>query len=411
MKGILPILVSLLLIGSSTVMGQEKIENLSVSELYKEARTVAFEDRDYSKARKYLYEVLERSPDYHEVRIFIARLYSWEENYDSARNELRRVLKEDPGNRSAYLAIVDVESWSGNYDKALLLASKGIDYHPEDEELLLKKASVLYNMEEYEKSEKVYEKIIEDNADSRKAAEGLEAAKRKQMKYNATVSYRYDHFVDTFDPWKFTEIGLSRQTSFGSITGRAQYARRFGSSGTQFNLDAYPSIMEGMYAYISGGYSESFIYPKYRFGLSLYKTLPASFELEAGMRYLDFEDSQAEIYTFSLTKYWNSYLFTLQNYLVPTGQNNSNSFRGIMRRYFGNENVYLSITGGYGSANTEIEFSQDIEAHESWSIGLDGQYLLSHRFLIGGYARFDSSKYQNFLRDRFSFKGFVTYRF
>lgn len=405
------IMVCFLLIGSTTVIGQEKIGDLSVDELYKEARKAAFEDEDYSKARKYANEALNKNPDYHEIRIFIARLYSWEGDYDAARDELQRVLEEDPENRNVYMTLTDIESWSDNYDKALLWANEGIDNHPQDEELLLKKASVLYSMEEYEKSEKVYKRVLENNSDSEKAAEGLESAKLKQMKYDATVSYRYDHFRENFDPWKFTEVGLSRQTPYGSVIARVQYARRFSSSGTQLNLDVYPSITEGVYAYISGGYSGDSIYPRYRFGLSLYKTLPSSFELEAGMRYLDFVNSRTEVYTASLSKYWSNYLFTLQTYIVPLEEDNSNSFRGVVRRYFGNEDTYLSITGGYGSTSTEIEFSQDIQVLESWSIGLDGQYLLSDHFLIGGNARFESSKHQNFVRDRFSVKAFVTYRF
>lgn len=411
MKKIITFFIGFMLIGSTVVLGQNKMDELTVEELYEKARTAAFSDGDYDKAREYAYEALNRSSTYHGIRIFVARLYGWEGNYDKAREELHQVLEQDQENRRAYLVITDIEKWSKNFDKALQLVNRAINYHPEDEELLLKKASLLYSMEEYEMSEKIYKKILEQSSGNKKARDGLKSVQLKQMKYSATLSYRYDHFRDIFDPWKFTEFGLSRQTPYGSLIGRVQYAQRFGSSGTQFNLDAYPSISNGLYAYVSGGYSEGSIYPRYRFGLSLYKSLPGSFELEAGIRYLDFVASQTDIYTASLTKYLGSYLFTLRTYFVPGPQGNSKSFSGVARRYFGDANTYLSITGGFGSANTQIEFSQDIQTRDSWSIGVDGQYPLSDKFFIGGNAGYDSSQYQFFVRERFSFKGFITYRF
>lgn len=411
MKKIIAILIGFILLGSSTTVGQSRTSELTVDELYEKARSAAFEDGNYDKARTYANKALERSPDYHGIRIFLARLYGWEGNFDKAREELHRVFEQEPENRRAFLVAIDIERWSENFVKARQLVNQAIEYHPEDEELLLKKASVLYTMEEYKSSEKIYRKVLDQSPGNIKARDGLQSAQQKQMKYAATVSYRYDYFEETFDPWRFTELGLSRQTPYGSITGRVRHAQRFGSPGTQFNLEAYPSINDGLYAYISGGYSDSSIHPKYRFGLSIHKSLPASSEIEAGVRYLDFESSQVDFYTASLTKYQGSYLFTLRTYFVPSSQQNSHSLSGIIRRYFGDANTYLSFTGGFGSANTQIEFSQDIQTQNSWSFGMEGQYPLTDRFFVRGDFGYESSEYPQFIRERFKFKALLTYRF
>ncbi|WP_148898475.1 YaiO family outer membrane beta-barrel protein [Fodinibius salinus] len=410
MKRVLTILGAFLLITHATSVAQKQ---LSVDQLYEKARIAAFDEGDYKKARGYAYSALDRSPNYHGIRIFVGRLFSWEGKYQKAREELTYVLENDPDNREALLAIIDVENWSGNQRKAMQIVNRAINYYPEDNELLLQKASIFYKLEKYEESEEVYKKILRSSSANREAREGLQEVQLKQMKYKVNVSYRYDYFTDIFDPWKFSEFGLTRQTPYGSIIGRIQYAQRFGSDGTQFNLDAYPSITEGLYAYISGGYSKSSIYPEYRFGISLYKSLPSSFELEIGMRYLDFNTSQTDIYTASLTKYSGSYLFTLRTYLVPSQARSSKSLSLIVRRYFGSANSYLSLNGGFGSASTttDIQFPQDIQTLDSWSLGIDGQYPLSERLFIGGNAGYDSSEYPNFTRKRFSFKAFVAYRF
>ncbi|WP_176466220.1 YaiO family outer membrane beta-barrel protein [Aliifodinibius salipaludis] len=413
MRKLVMICVGFLLINSAMVLAQGT-EDLSVDELYEKARTVAFDDGDYDAAREFAYKALDRSPDYHGIRIFVARLYNWESNYKKAQEELSYVLGKDPQNRRALMVLVDTQTWSGQKDAALKTVNKGLEYYPDDTEFMLKKASVLYGMESYEEAEQAYKRILADGSGNRKAREGLEDVQLQQMKYRATISYRYDRFQTIFDPWHFTQFGLTRQTPIGSITGRVEYARRFGSDGVQFNVDAYPSIAKGLYAYVSGGYSQASIYPDYRFGFSLYKSLPSAFELEAGMRYLDFGTSQTDIYTVSLTKYLGSYLFTARTYLVPSSGGTSKSLNIVTRRYFGTAESYLSLNAGYGSAPTEIGTSSGtiaIDALDSWSVSVDGQYPLSKVWFIGGNMGFDSSEYPNFTRERFSAKVNISYRF
>ncbi|MDZ7716249.1 MAG: YaiO family outer membrane beta-barrel protein [Balneolaceae bacterium] len=394
-----------------SAVSQVQLQNLTVDELFEQARSAAFDDGDYELARKYAYEALERSPDYHGIRIFVARLYSWEGRYAKAREELQYVLKKDSDDRQAWLALIDVERWSGNANSALQNVQEALGHHPDDTDLMLQKAAIFYSLENYEEAESSYKAILLQSPSNFKARQGLEDAQLMQMKYRATISYRYDRFRTIFDPWHFTELGLTRQTPVGSVTGRVQYAQRFGSDGVQFNVDAYPSIIKGLYAYVSGGYSQSSIYPDYRFGFSLYKSLPSAFELEAGIRYLDFGTSQTDIYTISLTKYLGSYLFTARTYLVPSSAGTSKSINLVARRYFGTAEAYLSLNTGYGSAPTEIEFSGDVAALDSWSVSIDGQYPISETWFIGGNAGFDSSEYPNFTRERFSTKVFVSYRF
>jgi len=385
-------------------------DTLTVDEQYAKARKAAFENSNYDKARSIAYRALERSPDYYGIRIFIANLFAWEEQYAEARKELQYVLERDPDNRRALLTIIDVESWSGHYSKALEWSDKGLEHYPKDEEFMLAQASIQQNMENYSSAKTTYRTLL-DHHGSQQAREKLQALRLQQMKYSATLSYRHDRFREIFDPWNFWEFQLSRQTPYGSLIGRLQYANRFASNGVQFNLDAYPSLFKGMYAYISGGYSQASIYPRYRFGLSLYKSLPYALELAGGLRYLDFSSSQTTIYTVSLTKYLGSYMFTARSYLVPSSEGSSQSLSLLARRYFGNARAYFSLTGGFGSASADIEFAEDIDRLDSWSIGLSGQYPLSNQFNIGGNVGFDSEEFPNFNRERLSAKIFLSYRF
>ncbi len=406
---VLVLSICLLPINASGLQAQDR--SLSVDEQYELARNAAFEDGNYERARELAYNALERSPNYHGIRIFIASLYGWEGRYDKAREELKTVLEADPENRRTLLSIIDIESRAGNFSEALNWTSKANEYFPGDQEFLMKEAAVHYSAENYPEAENIYRIILSSDPSSTETRLALESVRLKQMKHTASLSYRYDRFGQIFDPWNFMEFSISRQTSLGSVIGRVQYANRFATNGVQFNIDAYPSIYRGLYAYISGGYSDSSIYPDTRLGLSLYKSLPWAMEVEGGIRYLKFSASETTIYTVSLSKYWGSYLFTARTYIIPYSGDRSQSLGLLARRYFGDADTYIGISGGSGSAPSEVQFAEDLNRLTSWSISAEAQYPLGNRFFIGGSGGFDSEEFTNFTRDRISIRVYFSYRF
>ena len=383
----------------------------SVDELFQLARQAAFEDGNYEKARDFANRALEISPDYHEIRIFFGRTYAWQGRYEEARNSFEYVLNRESGNRQALLAMIYVESWSGRYESALKWCQQALNHHPTDREFLYRKGSLLETIGRYDEAKSVYNHLLELHPGYSKARKTLRNMKLRRMKYKASVSYRRDQFTDIFDPWNFTELQINRQTEIGSIIGRIQYANRFSKGGVQVNIDAYPTIVSGLYAYLNVGYSRSTIFPRYRLGGSLYKSLPAAFEVEGGIRYLDFLSSDVTIYTASISKYYGSYLFTGRTYYVPSGEGDSQSFNLLIRRYLGGALKYIGLSGGYGSASEEIRFEEDLSRLESWFINAEAQFPLNSRINIGGNAGYDSEEFRNFQRNRFSFKIYLTYRF
>lgn len=405
------LIIMILLSGALSETIAQGADDLTVDEQYELAREAAFNEGDYNKARRIAYLALERSPDYHGIRIFIAKLYGWEGDYGSARRELEAVLSRDPKNRRAFEALVNIETRSGSLNRALQTTDRALDAYPRDEEFMLQRASTLHSFEKYARSEQVYASIIEAHPSSRDARDGLESARLKQMKHTVSLSYRHDRFNQKFEPWNFYELQFSRQTPYGSAIGRLQYANRFSQNGVQFNLDTYPSITSGFYAYLSGGLSNSSIYPRFRFGFSLYKSLPFALEIEGGIRYLNFTTSETYIYTASLTKYQGNYMFTGRTYVIPSSLGNSISGNLLIRRYLGSAQSYVSISGGYGNASNDIQFAEEVNTLNSWSLYVDAQYPLNNRFLLTGKAGFDSEELQSYTRDRISFKAGMSYRF
>ena len=135
-------LLLLLLVFSHSIQSQEK---LSSDQLFKNARTAAFDEDDYPKAIILTKEALDISPDYSDIRIFLGRLYTWTDEKELARKEFERVIEKNPGYEDAHLAYGYLEYWDDNPEKALIVIEPGIEKNPDSEGLLMLKAKILNN--------------------------------------------------------------------------------------------------------------------------------------------------------------------------------------------------------------------------------------------------------------------------
>ena len=287
-----------------------------------------------------------KSPDYADIKIFLGRIYTWSKKTDSASIVFTEVLKKQPDNEDASLAFGNLAYWNDHEQEALSHVNNGLKYHPTSENLLLLKAKILNSLKQWAEAETVINQILKKNTEARALASRI---RENSAQNKIGLSYGYVYFDKQFDnPWQLTSIDYSRQTKIGSFIGRINYANRFNSNGLQFELDAYPRLAKNLQAYISGGYSKNVgVFPKYRAGLSLYASLPLSFEAESGVRYLTFgEDTW--IYTASVGKYYKNYWFNLRTYLSTSFYKISRSFSLTTRYYYGGSDDYLSFRIGTG---------------------------------------------------------------
>ena len=82
-------------------------DTTDIDALFKKAREFSYND-NYAQARRICIKILEKKPDYYEVRTFLGRTYAWQKEYDKARTELSRVLIERENDIDALNALFDV---------------------------------------------------------------------------------------------------------------------------------------------------------------------------------------------------------------------------------------------------------------------------------------------------------------
>ncbi|RZJ79102.1 MAG: YaiO family outer membrane beta-barrel protein [Flavobacterium sp.] len=339
------LMLQLLFLGDTLA---QDTNTLTSDELFTQARNIPKEKANYPKIINTLKLALEKSPDYADIRLFLGRVYTWNDDLDSARYQFNQVISKEPKNIEAYSAIFDVEYWNDNYARALDHANQGLLYDPNSSELLIKKAKALNALKDSRQALAILKSYSKNNlSDTVKSYYDL--LRKENAKNLIDVSYEYVYFDKRFDdPWHYTSIDYTRNTSLGSITGRLMYSNRFKTDGLQGEVEAYPSISKGIYAYVGAGYSQSDIFPRFRAGLSLYYTLPKSFDAETGFRYLDFNPNKTYIFVLALGKYTGNFYFNLKSYLSPDVDIFSHSYTFSARYYFSDRYNFIGAQLGTG---------------------------------------------------------------
>ena len=172
--------------------------------------------------------------------------------------------------------------------------------------------------------------------------------KRDSIVHSIGLRYDLSFFDDgNGDPWHLISTEYTRKSLKTTLITRFNFAQRFGSSAVQAEIDAYPKFDKKTFAYLNLGYAPNTnLFPVFRSGLSIFRSLPAKFEVEAGARYLKF-DAPVLIYTASVGKYFKKYWFNASTFISPSSTKISTSFF-LKARYYLNEEDFVMILFGNG---------------------------------------------------------------
>lgn len=375
---LLVISLGLLLLQSSTTWAQ----SLTSDEYFQKARQVAFNQKNYPKAIQLCQQALNQSPDYLDIRIFLGRLYYWNDQTDSSLQTLQAAFRQKPEYEDAAQALSDITYFEEDYTKALTYSQAGLKYNPTSAGLAIRKAKCLAALLRHQEAYSYTDSLLRADPDNDQLR-SLTSQLREYSNHNKIgVSYDYTYFDKQFtDPWHLINVDYSRQTKAGSFGGRVNYTNRFAQSGLQFEAEGYPRISKVFYAYANVGYSADMpLFPKWRAGFSLYANLPKAFEAEGGFRYLNF-DNNTWIYTVSIGKYYKNFWFNARTYLSPGNNSISQSYTLTSRYYLKGADDYFSFFVGRGiSPDDRLQATR-----------LNSIYRLQTMRIGGGY-RFSLSK-------------------
>ncbi|MBB6612641.1 YaiO family outer membrane beta-barrel protein [Pontibacter sp. Tf4] len=364
---------------------------------FQKAREIAFEQKNYSQAIQLCKQVLQQDPEYIDARILLGRLYYWNGAADSAIVELKKAYEQMPAYEDATQALADVLYFEKQYDEALHYLAAGLTQHPQSRGLLTRKATVLAGKANYKQAYRLADSLLAGDPNNDQLLALTSQLREYSYENRIELTYDYTHFDEQFaDAWHLAGISYGRQTKIGPITGRVNYANRFASKGWQFEADAYPRLSRTFYTYTSFAYSADLpIFPKVRAGLSLYANLPKAWEVEAGARFLRFDES-IWAYTFSVGKYIQNFWVNGRTYLTQGNNSVANAYSLNTRYYLKGADNYASLIVGWGVSPDDRSQAVRLNSNEklqSFRIGGGYRFAVAKRHIFSLNGNYENVEY------------------
>lgn len=339
-------LIITLFSASFQMTGQEKMYSGDPDVSFAKARDLAF-NNNRKQAQDTLLHILTKYPNYHDVREFLASTYAWDGDYKKARTEFQKILGKDQHRKTTWVAAIKNEMWADFPFLALKLSKKALKKFPNDPEILdLQKRAQESTMIPTATAGAV-QTISSDIPNDSISKESESELRKKVLNNTIGVTSEINIYSDVFDPMFYNAVKYARQTKYGSIIGRVNIDRRLGEYGTQYEVDLYPKIAKGTYAYLNFGVSGSSLFPDYRYGAEIFKSLPRSFEISAGLRGLQY-DTTTMIYTGSVTWYNGNNYWSFRPYFTPGDNGLSSSGTLTYRKYRSDADNYFGVNIGAG---------------------------------------------------------------
>jgi YaiO family outer membrane protein len=329
-----------------SMQGQELTYNGNPDTSFETARQLAFKEQR-KQAQDTLVNILKKYPDYHDIRSFLASTYAWDGDYKKARKEFAYVIEKAPENKENWIAAIKNESWNDANFEALEMSKTALKIFPDNPEITLLKATALKNTNNPVEAQNTVKEFIAKHPENQEAKEFLENAENTLRTNTIGVRAAVDLYSKVFDPMQYYTLSYGKQTKYGSIIGKLNFSRRFNENGTQAEIDMYPKITKGLYAYVNVGFANTPIFPDLKYGVELYKTLPYHLEISGGFRTLKY-NTTTNIYTGSIGWYTGNSYWSLRPYFTPFYGGTSTSGALNYRKYRNNTDNYMSFTYSMG---------------------------------------------------------------
>lgn len=336
-----------------------------------------------AEARELCRQALKDHPDYDDVRIHLARLHAWDDQYDDARRELAYVLERRPGNLEAREVALDVETWAGRPHEALRLADAGLALDPRSAQLHYRRARILKGLDDLPGALRSAQAALDLDAGHTQARLLRDDLKELLQRSSVSLSAGADSFDHTYGEWRSGSVALWHRFKAGSVIARVNRARRFDTWATQVEVDAYPKLFEGTYAYLNAGRSDDPTFPSFSAAAELYHNFSGGIEASLGFRHLDFHGSVVNLQTGSAGVYVGNSLVTLRLNRTPSAIGSSLSGSLTERYYLEDADTYLSCSVGTGYSPNQFAWSDQVVRLRSRSASLGGQKRLGRAWVAG----------------------------
>lgn len=145
-----------------TFLTENNLINRAPDTLLFEAQKLAFA-KNYEASALVLKYGLNKSPNYHDMRILLARTFAWSGAFDSAFLYLDETLRRAEKYEDAYLAYSDAAYWKGDLELSNQKTLEGIKDYPANMDLKARLARNYLSENKKDEAKKLIDEILEIN--------------------------------------------------------------------------------------------------------------------------------------------------------------------------------------------------------------------------------------------------------
>lgn len=324
-------------------------------------------------------------------------------------------------NNETILFNVDNNINNKSTSDSLMILNRELTRDPNNTVLLYKEASLFVDTERYNEALIDLDRLAILDP-SNKAANKLRQVaiqKAQCLAHNDVGFNQEEDWVSSNGYWNFSSVFYHRLTEYGVYGARINYARRNGSTGVQYQLEAYPKFWRSIVPYLTTvdllfAYADDsqVLYPTFAYSVEPYFNLPQGVQVSLGARVIKTQSQNIYFYTGTLGKYFGDY-FAWFRPTVSTPKSHV-YYEFNLRRFFSDANNYAGIKVGFGGYPdlADIAPLDQIIVLDAYAIAFDGQYALQHDLFINGAVSYTHQQFKNGnVRELTAVNVGMTYRF
>lgn len=280
----------------------------------------------------------------------------------------------------------------------LTLLDNEIKKDPTNTSLLYKKASIYADQGQWKNALNVLNQIAllqPTHAQANKLRKIVE--EKKQAEPHNELGFDVDeaYVSDLTSYWNYSSVHYYRLMDAGKFGGHFNYAHRYGTTGKQFQLEAYPKITNNVYATLSFKYANTtqILFPNLQYTIEGYVDTTNGFEFslgQSGEKFIRFNNQKIFDYTGTVGKYiGNSFVWFRPHHYTPK---NTEFYEVGIRKYFSDADNYISFIIGAGKLPDigDLPPLDQMIVINQKGIGFNGQFSLTKTVFLkygAGYIK------------------------
>lgn len=286
---------------------------------------------------------LSEAPDYHDIRVLRVRNKYALQLFEESQEDLEYLLQSAPHYEGVKnLAVRRFHQMKPAH--ALPFVNRLLEIYGPDVDLQIVKAQILLRSNRPEEARVLATEIFATSSLNDGQRYALHQIMNLTVRNALQLTGQYISFSDDYprdEPWYALSAEFQHNFSRMALIGRATFSDRSYSSGSLYEIEAYPVISEKFYGFVNLGISEGNIFPHFRGSASIFYNFAPSFEAEAGIRTMIYGGNNDLSGIAGLTTYTGRFYLNVRAFIGPE------RLEKLVQNYQFNVRYYLSTPENY----------------------------------------------------------------